>query len=81
MPKPTKRTPVTELPLVVDLGEDRILLAQLEAAPRLCNTERDEVEDAWTQIADRRESELESGSITCIPGPEAVARLRATLSR
>lgn len=49
------------------------LIASLDSDP--------EVEDAWTQIADQREAELESGSITVIPGPEAVARLRAALSR
>lgn len=38
-----------------------------------------EVEDAWTQVADHREAELESSSMTDTPGPEAVARLRATL--
>jgi hypothetical protein len=49
------------------------LIASLDSDP--------EVEDAWTQIADQREAELESGSITVTPGPDAVARLRATLSQ
>jgi hypothetical protein len=49
------------------------LIASLDSDP--------EVEDAWTQIADQREAELESGSITVTTGPDAVARLRATLSQ
>ncbi len=49
------------------------LIASLDSDP--------EVEAAWTQIADQRETELESGSITVTPGPEAIARLRATLAR
>ncbi len=49
------------------------LIASLDSDP--------EVEDAWTQIADQREAELATGSVAVTPGPEAVARLRATLSR
>lgn len=49
------------------------LIASLDSDP--------EVEDAWTQIADQREAELESGSIAVTPRPDAVARLRATLSQ
>ena len=47
------------------------LIASLESDP--------EIEDAWEREADRREAELESGSVTVVPGPEAVARLRARL--
>ncbi len=49
------------------------LIASLDADP--------EVEEAWEREADRREAELESGLIATIPGPEAVARLRARLSK
>lgn len=47
------------------------LIASLDLDP--------EIEDAWEREADRREAELESGSVTAVPGPEAVARLRARL--
>lgn len=40
-----------------------------------------EVEEAWEQEADRRESELESGSVTAVSGQEAITRLRARLTR
>lgn len=48
------------------------LIASLDSDP--------EVEEAWEREADRREAELESGSIVEVPGPEAIARLRARLS-
>lgn len=40
-----------------------------------------EIEEAWEREADRREAELESGSVAAIPGEEAMLRLRARLSR
>jgi putative addiction module component (TIGR02574 family) len=40
-----------------------------------------EVEEAWELEADRREAELESGSVAEVSGDEAVARLRARLPR
>ncbi len=40
-----------------------------------------EVEEAWAREADRREAELESGLVVAVPGEEAIARLRARLSR
>ena len=40
-----------------------------------------EVEEAWEREADRREAELESGSISAVSGQEAIARLRAKLRR
>jgi hypothetical protein len=40
-----------------------------------------EVEKAWEQEADRREAELDSGVVAEVPGPEAMDRLRARLSR
>ena len=39
-----------------------------------------EVESAWEREADRRESELESGSISAVSGQDAIARLRARLA-
>jgi hypothetical protein len=49
------------------------LIASLDADP--------EVEEAWEREADRREAELDSGSIAEVPGQEAIARLRAKLPR
>jgi len=40
-----------------------------------------EVEEAWEQEADRREAELESGTVATVPGHEVMARLRSRLSR
>jgi len=49
------------------------LIASLDSDP--------EVEEAWEREADRREAELESGSVAAVPGHEAMARLRSRLSR
>ena len=49
------------------------LIASLDSDP--------EVEEAWEREADRREAELESGSIVEVPGQEAIDRLRAKLPR
>lgn len=49
------------------------LIASLDSAP--------EVEEAWEREADRREAELESGSISAISEQEAISRLRAKLTR
>lgn len=49
------------------------LIASLDADP--------EVEEAWEREADRREANLDSGLIAAVPGQEAIARLRARLSR
>lgn len=49
------------------------LIASLDSDP--------EVENAWEREADRREAELESGSISAVSGQEAIARLRARLTR
>lgn len=40
-----------------------------------------EVEAAWALEADRREAELASRSVEAVPAAEAIARLRARLSR
>ena len=48
------------------------LIASLDSDP--------ELDAAWEREADRREAELESGSVLPVPGHEAVARLRAKLS-
>ena len=49
------------------------LIASLDSDP--------EVEAAWDKEADRREAEMESGSISAISGMDAIARLRARLKR
>ena len=49
------------------------LVASLDSDP--------EIEAAWEKEADRREAELESGSVPEVPGHEAMARLRSRLSR
>ncbi len=49
------------------------LIASLDRDP--------EVEAAWDKLADQREAELESGAVVAVPGPEAIARLRARLDR
>ncbi len=40
-----------------------------------------DVEAAWEREADRREADLDSGSVSAVPGDEAMARLRSRLSR
>ena len=40
-----------------------------------------ELEEAWIKEGDRRESELESNTVSAVSGSEAIARLRARLKR
>ena len=40
-----------------------------------------EVEDAWEQLADQREADIEAGRAHWIPGDEAMQQLRARLVR
>ena len=49
------------------------LIASLDLDP--------EIEAAWDREAGRREGDLTSGSASAVPGPGAVARLRARLVR
>ncbi len=49
------------------------LIASLDSAP--------EVEEAWEREADRREAELESGSVSTVSGQVAITRLRARIQR
>ena len=49
------------------------LIASLDSDP--------EVEEAWEREADRREAQLESGSVAEVSGPEAMSRLRSKLAR
>ena len=66
----------------VDLLESEAL--QLSATERAHLVERliasldvdPEVEDAWAAEVERRNSEIESGAVSLIPGPEAVAKLK-----
>lgn len=45
------------------------LIASLDIDP--------EVEDAWAAEVERRNAEIESGAVSLISGPEAVAKLKA----
>jgi hypothetical protein len=36
-----------------------------------------DVEAAWAAEVERRHAEMESGTVSLIPGPEALARLKA----
>ena len=45
------------------------LIASLDIDP--------EVEDAWAAEVERRNAEIESGAVSLIPGPEAIAKLKA----
>ncbi len=49
------------------------LIASLDSDP--------EVEEAWEREADRREAELESGSVSAVSGQVAIPRLRARIQR
>lgn len=58
---------------------------QLSAAERARLVERliatldtdPEVEEAWAAEVERRNAEIESGAVSLIPGPEALASLKA----
>lgn len=45
------------------------LIASLDIDP--------EVEEAWAAEVERRNAEIESGAVSLIPGPEALAELKA----
>jgi putative addiction module component (TIGR02574 family) len=45
------------------------LIASLDADP--------EVEEAWVAEVERRNAEIESGAVSLISGPEALAKLKA----
>lgn len=45
------------------------LIASLDCDPA--------VEDAWAAEVERRNAEIESGAVSLIPGPEALASLKA----
>jgi putative addiction module component (TIGR02574 family) len=49
------------------------LIASLDSDP--------EVEEAWEREADRREAELESGSVSAVSGQVAITRLRARIQQ
>lgn len=38
-----------------------------------------ELEEAWAREADKREAELDSGTVDAVPGEQAMERLRARL--
>lgn len=35
------------------------------------------IEEAWAEEVERRNAEIESGAVRLVPGPEALARLKA----
>jgi putative addiction module component (TIGR02574 family) len=45
------------------------LIATLDADP--------EVEEAWAAEVERRQAEIESGTVSLLPGPETLAKLKA----
>lgn len=45
------------------------LIASLDADPA--------IEEAWASEVERRNAEIERGAVTLIPGPEALARVKA----
>ena len=45
------------------------LIATLDADP--------EVEEAWAAEVERRNAEIENGSVSLLPGPESLARVKA----
>ena len=45
------------------------LIASLDADP--------EVEEAWAAEVERRQAQLDSGEVSLLPGPEALAKLKA----
>jgi putative addiction module component (TIGR02574 family) len=49
------------------------LIASLDVDP--------DVEQAWEQLADQREAELDSGAVKAVPGEEVLKRLRSRLPR
>ena len=56
-------TPVDRARLV-----DR-LIAALDADP--------EIEEAWAAEVERRQTEIENGAVSLLPGPETLAKLKA----
>lgn len=48
------------------------LIVSLDADP--------EIQRAWVQEAQRRDTEIESGAVSPVPGEEALARIRASLA-
>ncbi|HYN26353.1 MAG TPA: addiction module protein [Pyrinomonadaceae bacterium] len=45
------------------------LITRLDADP--------EVEDAWAAEVGRRQAEIDSGTVSLLPGPETLAKLKA----
>jgi putative addiction module component (TIGR02574 family) len=44
------------------------LIATLDADP--------EIEEAWAAEVERRQSEIDNGTVTLLPGPESLAKLK-----
>ncbi len=47
------------------------LIASLDADP--------EIEEAWAAEVERRQKEIESGTVSFLPGPETLSKLKAEL--
>ena len=45
------------------------LIASLDADP--------EIEEAWAAEVERRQAEIDSGSVSLLPGPETLAKLKS----
>lgn len=45
------------------------LMASLDADP--------EIEEAWAAEVERRQAEIDSGSVSLLPGPETLAKLKS----
>jgi len=48
------------------------LIATLDSNP--------EVEEAWAAEVERRQTEMENGTVTLLPGPESLTKLKAGLN-
>lgn len=49
------------------------LIATLDADP--------EVEEAWAAEVERRQTEIENGTVSLLPGPETITKLKAEFER
>ena len=72
-PSPTSRLPAAPILLYMDSADrarlvDR-LIATLNADP--------EVDEAWAVEVERRQSEIETGTVSLLPGSETLAKLKA----
>ncbi|MCM8613514.1 addiction module protein [Accumulibacter sp.] len=62
---------VLRLPAVLRARLVEKLIASLDVEP--------DVENAWAEEVEKREGEIENGTVTLLPGAEALSRLRAEI--